>query len=189
MSLRNELRGPNQNTDEWLSIVSRAARAVHAVNPDVLVIAGGLSYASVLPEMNVDVVPGKFMFEFHWYKWFVRHGNFDDPGDTDACERNVEVDIRGSAHSHGNVTVPYLLSEFGVKQEGELSYGDDRFLACVIEYLMESQESWALWALQGSYYRRAGKQNFDETFGVLNSEWRLLRNPELIANLRPIQSN
>lgn len=192
MSLRNELRGPKQNSIDWQSIVPRAAAIVHVANPNVLVIAGGLSYASDLGFLGgygdeiVTSAPGKFMYEFHWYKWFARGSNYDDLDDTEACARNVEFDILGSAHSHQKVKVPHFLSEFGVNQ-ATVNYGDGRFLDCVIEYLRTAEEPWALWALQGSYYLRNGVRDLDETYGVLDSSWHEIRNPELIARLRPIQ--
>ncbi|CAA6668047.1 unnamed protein product [Spirodela intermedia] len=60
MSLRNELRGPRQN-------------AVHAANPNALVILSGLSFStdlSFLRRRQLDDLPfarRKLVFEFHWY--------------------------------------------------------------------------------------------------------------------------
>ncbi|CAN1778348.1 Glycosyl hydrolase 5 family protein [Linum perenne] len=48
MGLRNELRGDRQNEATWRKYVTLAGSAIHAVNPNLLIFAGGISYASVL---------------------------------------------------------------------------------------------------------------------------------------------
>jgi len=108
MSLRNELRGPKQNSGDWERFVTQATSVVHAVNPKVLIIAGGLSYASDFSflEMSdggdelVALAPGKLVYEFHWYKWFARGSDFDDAKDKEACARVVEEEVRRRSHSH-----------------------------------------------------------------------------------------
>ncbi|EEC73517.1 hypothetical protein OsI_07900 [Oryza sativa Indica Group] len=74
MSLRNELRGPRQNADDWYRYMQMGAEAVHAANPAALVIMGGLGYdtdLSFLAARPVDVSfaaaeRGKLVFERHW---------------------------------------------------------------------------------------------------------------------------
>ncbi|XP_019160506.1 PREDICTED: uncharacterized protein LOC109157089 [Ipomoea nil] len=44
MSLRNELRGPLQNVDEWYKYVEKGAKTINTANPNLLVIISGLSY-------------------------------------------------------------------------------------------------------------------------------------------------
>ncbi|CAL5384200.1 unnamed protein product [Camellia sinensis] len=68
MSLRNELRGPKENVNDWYR---KGAEVVHAVNPDVLVILSGLSFDKDLSfllnrPMNLTFI-GKLVFEVHWY--------------------------------------------------------------------------------------------------------------------------
>lgn len=71
MSLRNELRGPNQNPRDWYKYMEKGAEAVHAANPNVLVILSGLSYdkdLSFLRDRQVNLsFSGKLVFEVHWY--------------------------------------------------------------------------------------------------------------------------
>ncbi|KAK6933827.1 Glycoside hydrolase, family 5 [Dillenia turbinata] len=73
MSLRNELRGPRQNVLDWYRYLGDAARRIHAENPHVLVILGGLSYCTSLDFLkkrpfgtNLD---NKLVYEAHWYSF------------------------------------------------------------------------------------------------------------------------
>uniref|UniRef100_M8B8X6 Endoglucanase E1 n=1 Tax=Aegilops tauschii TaxID=37682 RepID=M8B8X6_AEGTA len=73
MSLRNELRGPRQNSNDWYKYMQRGAEAVHAANPRVLVILSGLSFDNDLAFLNSRQVSLSFArkaaFEVHWYSF------------------------------------------------------------------------------------------------------------------------
>jgi aryl-phospho-beta-D-glucosidase BglC (GH1 family) len=191
MSLRNELRGPRQNAQQWRVLISQAAEAVHDVNPNVLILAGGLSYATNLNflsnsrGLDTSRFPSKLVYEFHWYKWsdLARGSNFSNASDPDACstsQSNVHID-NGFLVDQGT---PLILSEFGINQGASVDYTENRFLDCVIDYLGRMDLDWAFWALQGSYYKRDGMEDFDEPFGLLGSTWRTFRNPRIVARLQ-----
>ncbi|XP_045800301.1 glycosyl hydrolase 5 family protein-like isoform X3 [Trifolium pratense] len=60
MSLRNELRGPRQNVNDWYNYMSQAALAIHKSNPNVLVVISGLNYDTELQflrnkPLNIDL--------------------------------------------------------------------------------------------------------------------------------------
>ena len=49
---------------------------------------------------------------------------------------------------------------------------------------MENNDAeWAVWALQGSYYIRQGTVNYDESYGLLDGQWKDWRNPKFPAKL------
>lgn len=197
MSLRNELRGvisQNQNNiHEWFTHMQNAAQAVHAVNPDVLIVVGGLSYAhdlsfvSATRHLDASAFPNKLVYEFHWYKnWIGGSDSYDNISATDPCDVNrVEVENQVNfLRADGMVfTGPVLLSEFGIDQAAT-SFGDSRFLACVLGLLEQTDQDWALWALQGSYYLRNGVSDLDETYGLLTSTWNTIRNLNFLTLLR-----
>ncbi|XP_024358577.1 glycosyl hydrolase 5 family protein [Physcomitrium patens] len=191
MSLRNALRGPRQNAIDWRVLMAQAAEAVHDVNPDVLIIAGGLSFATDLSFLNnndnhldTSRFPNKLVYEFHWYSWsrLARGSNFYNASDPSACsntQRNVNLD-NGFLLEQGT---PVIVSEFGINLEST-NFAENRFLDCVIDYLERGDIDWAFWALQGSYYLRYGREDDDEVFGLLQSTWRSFRNPTIVTRLQ-----
>lgn len=190
ISLRNELRGPRQNEADWRVLMSQAAEAVHDVNPNVLLIAGGLSYATDLNflsnkrDLDTEHFPEKLVYEFHWYRYnrLTKGSDFSNASDPVACsnsQNNVHIDNGFLVDQ----SAPLLLSEFGINLASE-SYAENRFLDCVMDYLHRVDLDWAFWALQGSYYLRDGIEDADEEFGLLGSTWRSWRNPRVVARLQ-----
>ncbi|KAG0461144.1 hypothetical protein HPP92_021441 [Vanilla planifolia] len=188
MSLRNELRGPKQNLVDWYRYMQMGAEAVHLVNPNVLVILSGLDYDKVLTFLSVKQVEltfeGKLVFELHWY-------GFSDGGDWKNGNINaVCANISRLMMVKGGFLLkqgfPLFLSEFGVDIRG-YNQGDNHFLSCFLSVAAELDFDWAIWALQGSYYIREGKPNFDETYGVLSSDWRKPRNLNFLQRIEALQ--
>lgn len=212
MSLRNELRGPRQNVDDWFrsSSVSPArlrrpsnswliglfnsrymqmgAEAVHAANADVLVILSGLNFDSDLGflsrrPLNVSF-SGKIVFEVHWYS-FTNSGAWAGENANDACGS-----ISGGVNHRVGFLLdrgfPLFLSEFGMEQNGG-NRRDNRYFSCALAYAADRDLDWALWALQGSYYLRQGVADMEESYGMLSSDWRSVRNRTLLGRIRSIQ--
>ncbi|OVA18920.1 Glycoside hydrolase [Macleaya cordata] len=65
--------------------------------------------------------------------------------------------------------------------------GDNQFLSCFLAYVAERDLDWAMWALQGSYYRRNDSPDFEEYYGVLGKTWNQTRNPKFEERYRLIQ--
>lgn len=189
MSLRNELRGSRQNSYLWRVLMSTAAQAVHDVNPNILIIAGGLNFGTDLSFLNKGALetsrfPNKLMYEFHWYKTsrLARGGNFNNASDQNACaisQSNVHADNGFLLEKNA----PLLLSEFGINLDST-NISETQFLDCVIDYLERADLDWAFWALQGSYYLRDAVRDADEVYGLLESTWRSFRNPTVVSRLR-----
>ncbi|RVW71958.1 hypothetical protein CK203_052532 [Vitis vinifera] len=97
MSLRNELRCPNQNVKDWYRYMQKGAEAVHSANPDVLVIISGLSDGtdlSFLLNQQLELTfTGKLVLEMHWHGSRVgRAGETSNPNKV--CGRVVDSIMR-----------------------------------------------------------------------------------------------
>ncbi|KAK2664177.1 hypothetical protein Ddye_002751 [Dipteronia dyeriana] len=182
MSLRNELRGPRQNEDDWYNYVLSGAANVHVVNPNVLVILSGLNYDTDLGFLKKKVVDpsnwnNKLVYETHWYSWSV-HAN--------TCDETINVVYDHALFlQDGAQPVPLFLSEFGFNQTGK-NEADNAFINCFLTGAAKYDLSWSLWALQGSYYIRESKLDYEEVFGVLNADWDTIRNPQFMSDLQKL---
>ncbi|KAJ0118299.1 cellulase family protein [Diaporthe amygdali] len=186
LSLRNEIRqGLIQVTgiDDWYTLVTKGAQAVHSANPNALIIIGGIASATDLTTVrnrNLDTSSwsGKHVWEFHVYSFtptfYVNFGIC-------ALRKEAWGLFDGFLLKQGEpYTAPLILSEFGVDMSGGdldgLSEGDDSYLSCLTEYMTSNDADWAVWALQGTYYVRNGKTNYNETWGLLDEDWTTWRN-------------
>ncbi|KAG6383510.1 hypothetical protein SASPL_156737 [Salvia splendens] len=188
MSLRNELRGSRQNVDDWYRYMQKGAEAVHAANPNVLVILSGLNYDRDLSFLLKKPVSlsflNKLVFELHWYgfsdgeAW--ENGNLNQ-----VCGDRVGETMKkaGFLLDQG---YPLFLSEFGVDMRGT-NVNDNRYLNCFMGWAAELDLDWALWVLTGSYYLRQGVVGFDETYGVYNWNWCGARNQTILHKISALQ--
>lgn len=195
LSLRNELR---QNVVQlldfgpWYDEIVAAGNAVHAANPDALVIVGGGLSATDLSAQKTRVLDfggwaGKHVWEFHAYSFTVTFKL-----DLGLC--SVKKDLYGAFNGFvleqgQDFTAPLILSEFGVAMspgidgQAGLSSDDSAYLSCLVGYMEGNDAEWALWAVQGSYYIREGTVDYNETWGLFNYEWSDMRNPAFPALL------
>ncbi|THF94374.1 glycosyl hydrolase 5 family protein-like [Camellia sinensis] len=190
MSMRNELRGPRQNEDDWYKYIEMGAEAIHKENPDVLVIISGLSFdtnLSFLKQKPLGLNLGsKLVYEAHWY-------SFGDPLEkwmhqTNQYCANVTqwfIDKSGFLVTGPN-PVPLFLSEFGFDERGA-NERDNRYFNCLLGLLAERDLDWALWTLQGSYMLREGQVGMEEVYGVLDANWDQLRDSKIQEKLGLIQ--
>ncbi|WVZ74772.1 hypothetical protein U9M48_022909 [Paspalum notatum var. saurae] len=190
MSLRNELRGPRQNPEDWYTYMQRGAEAVHAANPRALVIMGGLSYdydLSFLAARPVGVsfaAEKKLVFEVHWYS-FSDARAWETENANEVCGRAARDFARrgGFLLARG---FPLFLSEFGADSRGA-ALRDNRFFPCAAAVAAEHDLDWAYWALQGSYALRQGVAGMDEVFGVLDWSWTRPRNQTVLSRIQALQ--
>ncbi|XP_076958188.1 glycosyl hydrolase 5 family protein-like [Bidens hawaiensis] len=183
MSLRNELRGPRQNANEWYRWVHEGTTLIHRVNPHVLVLVSGLNYALDFTTVKTkllgleDALPNKLVFEAHRYSWSGgRDAWLHQPLNKICNDLTNDVDKNVGFFTTGSHRAPLFITEFGVNLMGT-NRADNNFLPCYMAYLAGMDLDWALWGLQGSYYLRQGAQNMDEQFGLLDTNWTGLRNP------------
>lgn len=189
MSIRNEIRPfplfqNYNNNDDWYKYVTQAAKTVHAVNPDVLIIIGGsqsstdLSFVGSRP-LDTSAWAGKHVWEFHAYPFTVTL-----PNPTRSCFiANAEYGFLDGfvLRQNQSYTAPLILSEFGVAMTGGPYQGlsDDHYgyLTCLVKYMESNDADFAVWAIQGSYYVRSSTVDYNETWGLLTHDWSELRNP------------
>ncbi|ORY69919.1 glycoside hydrolase family 5 protein [Pseudomassariella vexata] len=197
MSLRNEMRpfllqDLNGHAD-WYNFVNQGGKRVHAANPEVLVVVGGSQSAtdlSFIKTKNVDYSAwaGKHVWEMHAYSFTV---TFPDPFDSCDMVQGEYGLLDGFVLEQGKgYTGPLIVSEFGVGMSGGpndgLSDGDKSYFDCIKEWMKGNDADWALWALQGTYYIREGKAEYEETWGLMDKEWKTVRNdkfPGMMAEL------
>ncbi|KAL9997015.1 putative cellulose 1,4-beta-cellobiosidase (reducing end) [Helianthus debilis subsp. tardiflorus] len=189
MSLRNELRGRRQNLKTWYKYMQIGAERVHAMNPNVLIIISGLNYDLDLSFLQTNPVSlsfsKKLVFEIHWYgfsdgdDWITGNAN-------EVCGRVIDK-IANNALFLLDQGYPLFVSEWGVDQSGT-NDNDNRYLNCLLGWAAENDLDWALWTLVGSYYYREGVIGMEETYGLLNWNWRELRNSSFLEKISPLQS-
>ncbi|GMI87737.1 hypothetical protein like AT1G13130 [Hibiscus trionum] len=188
MSLRNELRGPKQNVDDWYKYMQKGAEAVHSANPDVLVILSGLSYDRDLSFIRNRPVKltfsGKLVFEAHWYgfsdgqAWVTGNPN-------QVCGRVARDMVRTSGYLVDQ-GYPLFISEFGIDERGT-NVNDNRYLNCFLSVAAELDLDWALWTLVGSYYLREGVIGLNEYYGIMDYNWCEIRNSSFLQRISALQ--
>lgn len=190
MSMRNELRGPRQNPNDWYKYMAQGAEAIHRANPDILVIVSGLSFDTNLSfvknkplEVNINK---KLVYEAHWYsfgnpteKWLYQTNGY--------CGEVTQTFLGQSGFlGSGPNPIPLFLSEFGVDQTSGTE-AENRYLSCILGLVAERDLDWAWWALQGSYMLREGKFDSEENYGVLDFNWDSVRNASVLKKIQLIQ--
>ncbi|XAR64472.1 Cellulase [Bertholletia excelsa] len=189
MSLRNELRGPKQNVNDWYKYMQKGAEAVHAANPYVLVILSGLSYdkdLSFLQNRSLSLTfTGKVVFEVHWYAFS------DGPAWKTGNANQVCGQVGGNLMRRSGFLLdkgyPLFISEFGVDQRGINVY-ENRYLNCFLGLVAELDLDWALWTVAGSYYLREGVIESEEFYGLFNWNWCEARNSSFLERISAVQS-
>lgn len=194
LSLRNELRqtpllqdlnGPH---DDWYRYVTAGATQVHAAFPAALILVGGtwgatdLSFVRTRP-LDTTAWAGKHVWEMHAYEfsWL-----FAPWAASCALVRTAYGFYGGFVLEAGlPSTGPLFLSEFGLglqggPRHGGLSDAGAAYFDCLRGYLAGNDADWALWALQGSYYVRDGRAEYDEPWGLMNQNWTGVRNDQFL---------
>lgn len=196
--LRNELRefllqDLNGRAD-WYTFVKKGGDVVHKAHPDALVLVGGVQSSTDLLHLRSGEAgrmldtsgwAGKHVWEMHAYSFTVTFPDAFNNCDIVKAQYGAFV---GFVLEQGKpYTGPLILSEFGVGMEGGefdgLSEKDNRYLNCLVSYMENNDADWAVWAIQGSYYVRDGKTDYDETWGLMNRNWTGWRNPAFSAKL------
>ncbi|CAI0425919.1 unnamed protein product [Linum tenue] len=188
MSLRNELRGPKQNTQDWYKYMQQGAEAVHAANPNVLVVVSGLNYDKDLSFLSSRMVKlsfgKKLVFEAHWYG-FTDGQAWADGNANEVCGR-VSGNMKRMSGFLLEAGYPLFFSEFGIDQGGG-NLNDNRYINCFLGYVAEFDLDWAYWTIVGSYYLRQGVAGWSESYGLLDRDWVEPRNRSFIERISAVQ--
>ncbi|KNA25696.1 hypothetical protein SOVF_003190 [Spinacia oleracea] len=190
MSLRNELRGPKQNANDWYRYMQKGAEAVHVANPNVLVILSGLSYDKDFTFLRKQPVTlsftGKLVFEAHWYA-FSDGQAWKNGNPNQVCGR-VLNNIKGISEFLLDQGFPLFVSEWGVDLRG-INVNDNRYLNCFLAWMVEHDLDYSLWTLVGSYYLREGVVGMNEYYGLLDLDWSQVRNSSFLERIAVTQSS
>ncbi|XP_062110980.1 glycosyl hydrolase 5 family protein-like [Humulus lupulus] len=166
MSLRNELRGPKQNVNDWYKCMQRGAEAVHSANPDVLLILSGLNHDKDLSFLRNRLMSltfsGKLVFETHWYA-FTDDKAWESGNPNQLCGTIINKIMRQSGFLLEK-GFPLFLSEFWVDQNQKgTNMSDNRYLNCFLALAAELDLDWAL--------GRQGVIGMNEDYGIMNWDW------------------
>ncbi|CAK7210472.1 hypothetical protein SBRCBS47491_000795 [Sporothrix bragantina] len=206
MSLRNEPRSPDDksaaataskktyNWQGWYKFVRQGADAIHAANPDVLIFLSGLGYDTDLSAVTKGSVlsPGSDKFrldDFAGYgaqKIVLELHNYQNSATS--CS-SLESGLTNSGFSAmtgaSSLQIPVVMTEFGFMMDTSTYKGV--YATCLANFLPRIHAGWTIWVLSGSYYIRSGKQDFDETWGLLNHDWSAWRSPAYVKDqLQPM---
>lgn len=200
LSLRNELREPSNNPEvletynweTWYTYIRQGADAVNAANPDPLVILSGLNYDTTMQPVvrGQALEPSDTVFSFDDFEGYadklvIELHNYNT--ETDSCP-----DLQGSLYNGGaqamnpdeesTVNVfPVLITEFGFNMEDD-TY-QSVYSTCLAEWMPGNTAGWMQWVVVGSYYKRSGEQDYDETWGLYNHDWTAWRNEAYIEGV------
>jgi hypothetical protein len=192
MSLRNELRGARENTDDWYRYVVRGiTEAISFTNPRLLVVVSGLHYDTDLTFIRTkpiqDLLPqsirNKIVYEGHWYSW-TGYGHSTECNQMKAGIQDVWGFILEANHTY---TAPVWLTEFGTDVDSFT--GNDKFIDCVQSFFqtpLTSTMSWAYWVLAGSYYLKQGTPESHDSFGLLTDNWKEIKSKAFIDLLSKV---
>ncbi|CAI9113120.1 OLC1v1013662C1 [Oldenlandia corymbosa var. corymbosa] len=189
ISLRNELRGPKENVDDWYRYMKKGAEAVHAVNPDLLIILSGLHYDRDLSFLFQKPLKLKFksklVYEVHWYSFSDGH-SWATGNPNQVCGQTVDNMNRKSGFLLDQ-GYPLFVSEFGLDLRGG-NWSHNRYFNCFMSWAAERDFDWAIWTVVGSYYVRKGVVGLNETYGIFNWNWSEVSNPSLLKRISVLQT-
>jgi endoglucanase len=205
--LRNEIRsepqlapGPtaatwgdgNRSTD-WRAAAERAGDSVLAVDPDLLVVVGGLDYGANLTAAYLHpvhlTVPHRLVYAAHDYRAMHAAAQLSD-----YRLFGLQVGIRfgGLTVAGRSFTAPVYLSETGTcTQPAEAQPcgpADAAYLRQITRYLAATDLDFAYWPLNGTqgpgYSRTEGAV---ETYGLLAPDWARYGNRTVLSVLQQLQ--
>ncbi|KAL2343118.1 hypothetical protein Fmac_004403 [Flemingia macrophylla] len=166
----------------------KGAEAVHAANPNVLVILSGLNFDTDLSFINRPVnltFKGKLVFEVHRYG-FTDGQAWVDRNPNEECAK-VTKSVKETSGFLLDQGWPLFVSEFGGDLRGT-NVNDNRYLNCFMALLADLDLDWAYWSLVGSYYLREGVVGMEEFYGLLSWDWTQVRSTTFLNRITALQN-
>ena len=195
VDLRNEPRAPatwgGPAATDWHAAAERGGNAVLSVNPNLLVLVEGVSYAGDLSGVNslpvtLDV-PDRVVYEAHDYSWYTG-------GYTSYEGWYQEIYPRWGYLVTGPSPQPLFVGEYGTCNTtptcvNNPTPGTQGFWFNVsTTFLANYRVSWSYWALNGTQSTGAGRTwNAPETYGILNTGWDGPSSIPLLTRLQQIE--
>lgn len=199
MSLRNELRSPDNNAAlkeasynwrDWYKYTKQGTKAIRSANTDVLIFLSGLNYDTTLAPVvrGTALEPGSERFDLADFDGYADklvlelHNYSNDASDCAGLQRSLSSNGWEAMEPNSAAVnrFPVVMTEWGFNMEG-----DDYkrvYATCIADYMKRLQAGWFIWVLSGSYYVRQGIQDYDETWALLNHDWSEWRSPAFIES-------
>lgn len=195
VDLRNEPRAPatwgGAVATDWHAAAERGGDAVLSVNPNLLVLVEGVSYAGDLSGVSslpvALSVPHRVVYEAHDYAWYTS-------GYNSYQQWYQEIYPRWGYLVTGPSPRPMVVGEFGTCNTSpdcvnNATPGTNGFWFNILTtFLGNYNVSWSYWAVNGTQSTGAGRTwGAPETYGVLNPGWNAVASPALMQRLQQIQ--
>jgi endoglucanase len=172
VDLRNEPRGlwGTLHWDDWAAVAETAAKRLLAIHPDWLVIVEGIASANDLTEVRARPVQlqapfpaDRIVYSAHVYAW-------SGWGSLNPYSRRSYDDFvlemrRNWAYLLEEDLAPVWIGEFGTPENP--SAGDLNYWTHLVEFLRETDVSWAYWAINP----RKPAHNEQESYGLVGDNW------------------
>lgn len=193
VDLRNELRGSRQNKKDWYTYVRKGARTIHEANPNVLIVISGLNFDSDFTflkkkSLGLEDLKKKIVYEVHLYSFTGSSDRWTIQPLNRLCGDIIESQLGGQSTflMKGDDAAPMIMSEVGYDMTGG-SQADKNFMTCFVAFAAMTDLDWNLWAFGGTYYERQGQLNFNESFGVLDSNWKDYKDKKFSSKFQLLQ--
>lgn len=205
--LRNEIRpdpslapGPTTATwgggnplTDWRAAAERGGNAVLGVNPNLLIIVGGIEYQTNLTGVAANPVrlsvPDRVVYAPHDYRWFHTTAEL---GDYAALSAKLDRRWGYLLTQNQSYTAPLYLSETGTCTNPNFTEQcnalDPQYLQSISRYMSERDLDFAYWPFngtQGTGYNRT--YGAPETYGLLAPDWSGYGNLEVLAVIQALQ--
>lgn len=176
----------NPQTDFQL-MYGKAATLIHSVNPDKLIIAEGLNYASDLRPVQLHpLLPAdKTVYSLHDYPWFHASGQ-------PYADYVSQMDAAGGYLLTGNIA-PVWFGEFGL-DPSKPSTIDTGWPASFFQYAAARDLDWCIWHADSIWHQATEPQTNVlkaeegqwESYSPLTKDFRGVASRKLMSRLRSI---
>ncbi len=192
MSLRNEPREPSNvklstyNWQGWYDYIKQGTQAINGANKDVLIFLSGLSFDTFLTPVvqGTALTPGTAKFSLADFPGYANklvleiHNYQNSVSSCSSLTSTLNNDGFSAMTPGAPLQVPVMMTEFGFQMDASTYKGT--YASCLASYLPERKAGWTIWVLAGSYYIRSGRQDYEESWGLLNHDWSDWRSPSYV---------
>jgi endoglucanase len=173
------------------AMYERVGNQILAVNPNVLIICEGVSYACDLSGVAGRPVrlsqPNKVVYSMHDYSWSGHDGE-------NQAAYNTHMHNKGG-YLLDNQTAPVWVGEFG-HVAGNLTPQTSGWWSYIMAWLKAEDVDWCWWALNSTHGQSTipgaaplqvrAKQGDGEPFGLLTQDWSNMGFPSVVSMLKGI---
>jgi endoglucanase len=193
----------NGSQTDFQAMYTATGNAIHEIDPDVLIICEGLSYAGDLTGVETHPVvltkPGKVVYSMHDYPWY-------HAANQAQAAYSAQMNKAGGYLLAGQVA-PVWLGEFGIDEGGMANFGlgptsqagnaaTGVWWKNIHAWLTQTDADWCWWGLNAQHPQgttpNTGKLQFNwgDRAGesVLSADWAGVANPAVLEQLQDIMT-